>query len=147
MAETTSDIHSNEHAITYHSPTQLNPDADKPQAYSEPVEETTKDKNTEKTLHNIDHTYYDVMNPKGDEMYSFSHQDIVSCKCKVPLENLTPRNIADIKQYLKPDVPGDNSASTMPDIEVEPPKKLSHHPGKKIIQSKTSCPKTYQGMQ
>ena len=150
LAETTSELHSNAQVIRDHPLTQLNPDIDKSQAYPQPVEATAKEKNTEKTLHNIDHIYYDVMNPEGDEMYSFSHQDIVSCTCQVPLEKLTSRDIADIKQYLKPDVPGDDSALTTSDMEVEPLKKHKETESssrEKTIQSKTSCPKTYQGTQ
>ena len=63
--------------------------------------------------------YYEVMNPEEDEIYSFSHQDIIASKCKVSLENLTSKDIDNIKDYLKPTAPGSDrsSSSTTPDVD------------------------------
>ena len=75
------------------------------------------------------------MNAEEDEIYSFSHQDIIAQKCKVSLENLTSKDIDDIKDYLKPTAPGSDSSSsyTTPDADSEPVKKsrkVSHRPRK-----------------
>ena len=75
------------------------------------------------------------MNPEEDEIYSFSHQVIIAQKCKVSLENLTSKDIDNIKDYLKPTVPGSDSSSssTTSDADselVKKSRKVSHRPMK-----------------
>ena len=83
----------------------------------------------------VESRYYEVMNPEEDEIYSFSHQDIIARKCKVSLENLTSKDIDNIKEYLKPTAPGSvsGSSSTTPDADselVKKSRKVSHRPRK-----------------
>ena len=94
------------------------------QAAIEPVDSSSQAQETNTNNTDVDSRYYEVMNPEGDEIYNFSHQDIVARKCKVSLEKLSSKDITDIKHYLKPAVPAadSSSSSTTPEPDLEPPK-------------------------
>ena len=80
-----------------------------------------------------EHTYYDVLNPEGDELFSLCHSDIMSCRCKVNLERLTKTDILDIQKALNPKKPDDKPEEE--DLHVglksSKPKRLSHRPMKR----------------
>ena len=105
------------------------------QADIESVESSSQEQETKTGSSEADSRYYEVMNPEGDEVYHLSHQDIVACKCKVPLEKLSKKDITEIKDSLQPARPEaeSSSSSTAPKPDSTPPKKpkkLSHHPKK-----------------
>ena len=45
--------------------------------------------------------FYEVLSPTGDEIFQFSHDDILSNKCNVMLRNLTNDEISEISSSLK----------------------------------------------